>query len=225
MESGHSSSTRYLHLGCGGNILPEPFENLDIRDLPGVDHLSTVHPLSFESDVFDLVYCSHVLEHFSRNETQDIVNEWVRVVKPGGTLRLAVPSLENLISIYDSSGDLDSVLGPFIGGQTYKENFHYMLFDSGNLTKIMSNAGLIAIHPWDYRRTEHSEFWDFSQAVTNGISISLNLEGRKAIGGDGKIELLNGMVSDIETLLHCNSLNKSKTYAEVLGVMSEALGS
>jgi hypothetical protein len=43
----------------------------------------------------------------------------------------------------------------------------------------MEESGLIAIHPWDFRRTSHSKHFDFSQAITFEIPISLNLEGRK----------------------------------------------
>ena len=76
--------TRYLHIGCGNVILPPPFENLDGRDIKGVDYVSTVYPLPFESNTFDLVYSSHVLEHFHRNETLNVLKEWFRVLKPGG---------------------------------------------------------------------------------------------------------------------------------------------
>ena len=45
---------RYLHIGCGSNILPEPFENLDIRKFEGVDHVSQAYPLElFEDNTFD----------------------------------------------------------------------------------------------------------------------------------------------------------------------------
>jgi len=209
---------RYLHIGCGTNILPKPFENLDIRKLPGVDHISEVNPLPFKDDTFDLVYSAHVLEHFNRDETQDIVNEWVRVLKPGGTLRLSVPSLENLIEIYDKSNDISSVLGPFMGGQTYEQNFHYMLFDKQNLTDFMTIAGLTAIHPWDYRRTEHNDNWDFSQAVTNGVPISLNLEGRKIIKEDSKTKLLEDIKIDIQMLNECNDSN-DKTISEIMMIL------
>ena len=43
----------------------------------------------------------------------------------------------------------------------------------------MMEAGCTAVHPWDFRRTIHSDHWDFSQATTNEIPISLNLEARK----------------------------------------------
>jgi len=170
---------RYLHIGCGNVILPKPFENLDTRQLQGVDHVSQAFPLPFEDDTFDLVYSSHVLEHFTREQTQPVINEWVRVLKPGGILRLSVPSIENLIKIYQISGDLNYIIGPLMGGQTYPENFHYNIFDTKSLTDYFEIAGCEAVHPWDYRRTSHSKFFDFSQATTWEIPISLNLEGRK----------------------------------------------
>ena len=93
---------RYLHIGCGDVILPKPFENLDTRKMDGVDHVCEADKLSFEDGTFDLVYSSHVLEHFKRNETQSILNEWVRVLKPGGIVRISVPSFESLIKIYQT---------------------------------------------------------------------------------------------------------------------------
>ena len=179
---------RYLHIGCGPNVLPKPFENLDIRELEGVDHISDVYPLTFEDNTFDLIYCSHVLEHIERDRTQLILNEWVRVLKPGGTLRISVPSFESLSKIYQKNGKLVSVIGPLMGGQTYVQNFHYNAFDTKSLTEYLNKAGLTAIHPWDYRRTSHADYWDFSQATTEEIPTSLNLEGRKKYITKDKIE-------------------------------------
>ena len=170
---------RYLHIGCGDVILPKPFENLDTRDMVGVDHVSEAFPLPFEDNTFELVYASHVLEHFTRGETQSVLNEWVRVLKPGGTIRLSVPSIEQLIQIYQKSEDIEYIIGPLMGGQTYEQNFHYNMFDTKSLTKYLETAGCEAVHPWNYKRTSHSKFFDFSQATTWEIPISLNLEARK----------------------------------------------
>jgi predicted SAM-dependent methyltransferase len=172
---------RYLHIGCGDNILPTPFENLDIRPSKGVDHVSEAFPLPFKDGEFDLVYTSHVLEHFKKIDTQPVLNEWVRVLKPGGTIRISVPNLENLIKIYQLTGDMEYIIGPLMGGQTYEQNFHYNMFDKKRLTKYLENAGCEAVHPWNFKRTSHSNFFDFSQATTYEIPISLNLEARKPL--------------------------------------------
>ena len=109
----------------------------------------------------------------------DVLIEWVRVLKDDGILRISVPSFEKIIKIYELSDSIESVTGPLMGGQTYETNFHYNVFDEKYLKKLMEGAGLIAIHKWDYRRTSHSNYFDFSQAMTYEIPISLNLEGRK----------------------------------------------
>lgn len=167
-----------LHLGSGNVILPD-FVNLDIRNLPGVDVTSPVFPLDIKNNSFDLVYACHVLEHFPRYMTVTVLKEWVRILKREGKLRLSVPDFEAMIKIYQISSDLDSVSGPIYGGQDYPQNFHYTIFDELKLRDQMVETGLVAIHPWDYKREDHGKIWDFSQAETFGIPISLNLEGRK----------------------------------------------
>ena len=170
---------RYLHIGCGDVILPPPFENLDERNLPGVDHIGSAKKLSFDNETFDLVYSSHLLEHFYRSETEGVLSEWVRVLKAGCVLRLSVPCLDNLIKIYQASNDLENIVGPLMGGQTYGGNFHYNIFTKDSITKYLENVGCEAIHTWDFRRTSHTQFFDFSQATTWEIPISLNIECRK----------------------------------------------
>ena len=88
-----------LHLGCGCVILPS-FINLDIRDEEEINKVSLVYPIDYDNDKFDLVYASHVLEHFAKKQTQNILKEWVRVLKKDGTLRISVPDMEALIRIY-----------------------------------------------------------------------------------------------------------------------------
>ena len=173
---------KYLHIGGGDNVLPKPFINIDSRKKKGVLNLKA-YPLKFKDNSFDLVYASHILEHFNKIKVLKVLKEWVRVLKPGGVLRISVPSFDNLSLIYNIDKNIDNISGPLMGGQTYKDNFHYEIFNQKKLIKLLTNAGLEAIHPWDFRRTIHSKYWDFSQATTNEIPISLNLEGRKKILG------------------------------------------
>tara|TARA_Y100001958_G_C21126883_1_gene469364 strand:- start:126 stop:767 length:642 start_codon:yes stop_codon:yes gene_type:complete len=169
---------KYLHIGCGDNVLPKPFINIDNRKKKGVLNLKA-YPLRFKTNTFDLVYASHILEHFKKKQVLKVLAEWVRVLKPGGILRISVPCFENLSKIYNIDKDIDNISGPLMGGQTYKDNFHYEIFNKNKLIKLLLSAGLEAVHPWDFKRTIHSKFWDFSQATTKEIPISLNLEGRK----------------------------------------------
>ncbi len=173
-----------LHLGAGETIIPG-FINLDIREKDGLDKVSLVYPLDFDNETFDLVYSSHVLEHFPRKQTRNVLQEWTRVLKPGGTLRLSVPSLERIIEIYMKCEDIEQVIGPLYGGQDYRLNYHFTVFDKKTLTSLMESVHLEAIHTWDPKRTVHSKYWDYSQAETKGVPISLNLEGRKISSTSG----------------------------------------
>ena len=84
---------RYLHIGCGDVILPKPFENLDIRDFEGVDHISEAYPLKlFKDNTFDLVYASHILEHYNRDEVGEVIKDLKRVVKA------SQPHVEKLVN-------------------------------------------------------------------------------------------------------------------------------
>lgn len=65
------------------------------RDLP--DNI-LVHDLSkgipFDSNSVDAVYHSHTLEHLDRDVAEVMLNEVLRVLKPGGVHRIVVPDFE-----------------------------------------------------------------------------------------------------------------------------------
>ena len=48
----------------------------------------------------DLVYHSHLLEHFSKADGQKLITECFRVLRPGGILRIVVPDLEGIARNY-----------------------------------------------------------------------------------------------------------------------------
>jgi|TARA_R110002073_G_scaffold119797_1_gene261376 predicted SAM-dependent methyltransferase len=172
---------RYLHIGCGDVILPKPFENLDGRELEGVDHVvNGLDKLPFKDNTFDLVYSAHTLEHFPRDKVEAVLREWVRVTKVDGIVRLAVPDFEQAIKVYHKSDKrIENILGLTVGGQSYDYEYHYCIFDDKSLTKLMNRCGLTSVHKWAYQRVSHGDYWDYSQGQVFEIPISLNLEGRK----------------------------------------------
>ena len=67
-----------IHLGCGAINL-KGFLNIDVIDAPQVDYQADVRRLDFIPDgSAELVYSSHVLEHFDRNEVPNVLSEWCR---------------------------------------------------------------------------------------------------------------------------------------------------
>ena len=51
-------------------------------------------------DTCDVVYHSHVLEHFSRPDAERLISECHRVLKQHGIIRVVVPDLEDIVEQY-----------------------------------------------------------------------------------------------------------------------------
>jgi predicted SAM-dependent methyltransferase len=57
-------------------------------------------PLPFKDNSASAVFASHILEHLYRNEGEQLIRESLRVLCPGGVLRVIVPDLETIVQEY-----------------------------------------------------------------------------------------------------------------------------
>ena len=174
-----------LHLGCGKRYIPG-FVHIDAIDYPHVDHVATIDNLSFiGDDSVDLIYNCHVLEHFKRRDVTKGLSEWKRVLKPGGILRMSVPDFASLCEVYQRYGKLELIIGALFGRQDYLYNIHYNVFDFPTLSRVLQEVGFENVRRYDWRKTEHADVDDYSQAYVphmdkeQGIQISLNIECAK----------------------------------------------
>lgn len=174
-----------LHLGCGKRDFGNGWIHIDSADFPHVV-CSDIVNLPFKSNSCDLVYASHVLEYFDREQGIQVLTEWVRVLKPGGVLRIAVPNFKAICGAYlDSGFSLSNLIGPLYGKMGNPPIYHKTVYDYFSLDESLKAVGLKDIRCYDWRHTEHSQFDDHSQAYlphmdkANGLLISLNMEGVK----------------------------------------------
>lgn len=174
-----------LHLGCGNKKI-EGFVNVDVRYQPNVDIVDNVKFLrSFKNGSVDLIYASHVLEHFSRWDYKFVLQRWYEILKDGGTLRIAVPDFEQICSYYLKNKNLRDVSGLLYGGQDYDENYHHWCWDFDSLKNDLEKIGFKNIIRYDWESTEHSHIDDYSQSYLphmdkdNGMLMSLNVEANK----------------------------------------------
>jgi len=149
-----------LNLGDGG-VEIEGYVGRDI--VRGED----IAVLPYEDGSIEEVRASHCLEHFGLRDIPQILKEWVRVLQPGGRLRVAVPDFEELAQQY-LAGAAMPIQNYIMGGQGNEHDFHKAIFDFESLVDAFREAGLVGITRW---------YGDGKDSAS--LPISLNLEGVK----------------------------------------------
>lgn len=174
-----------LHLGCGKRNFGEGWHHIDYVDYPHVVS-NDVTTLPYDDDSCDLVYASHLLEYFDRQEVVTVLKEWLRVLRKGATLRLAVPNFDVLADLYyHKTINLNQVLGSLYGRFNDPPVYHKTTYDFDSLRDVLLGCGFSDVDYYDWRETEHSDYDDHSQAYIphmdkeNGVLISLNVEATK----------------------------------------------
>ena len=176
-----------INMGCGWRDFGKDWVHIDGGDYPHLDS-KDIFNLPYDDDSVDLIYASHVIEYFNRGEVKDVLNEWIRVLKPNGTLRLAVPNCKNMVFLYYTyDHPLENFLGPLYGQMSMGDEtiYHRTTYDFKSLSSLLESLNMKEITEYDWRETEHSEFDDHSQAYIphmdkdSGVLISLNVECKK----------------------------------------------
>lgn len=166
-----------LHLGCGKRDFGKSWTHIDAADY---DHLHShnVRKLPFADKTADVIYASHLISYFDRVEIVPILNEWHRVLKPGGVLRLATPDFWRMAQMYtDSRIKLDQILGPLYGKMDIGINiYHKTVWDFPGLARQLTLCGFKDIHRYDHMTTDHAHYDDHSAAYLKNVLISLNVE-------------------------------------------------
>lgn len=152
-----------LNIG-GGERNPPGFTNFDIAD--GND---ATKRMPFDDNSVDEIYTSHTLEHIHHSLHPQVLKEWVRVLKPGGTISIAVPDIDAWIAEYAQGKVGMATLRAFMHGDSLSpENHHVTLFNAETLRAAMRQVGIGNVREFE------PIFNDYS-AMPN----SLNLRGEK----------------------------------------------
>ena len=176
-----------LNVGCGWRNFGKGWAHIDGGDYAHLDH-KDIYLTDYSDNSVDLIYASHVIEYFDRKEVCKLLDEWRRVLKPKGLLRLAVPNFTAMSSLYlEGVISLDKVLGPLYGKMEMGDStiYHRTTYDYDSLAQLLANLGFTGVCRYDWRDTEHAMHDDHSQAYIphmdkeNGILISLNVEAIK----------------------------------------------
>lgn len=131
----------YLNLGCGHRFHPD-WTNVDLVSTgEGVIAHNLTQGLPFPDASFDVVYHSHVLEHFPKTEAEFFMRECCRVLRPHGVLRVVVPDLEQIAKTY-----LVALEKASAGSQEWAANYEWILLEMYDQTVRNHSGGEYAAY-------------------------------------------------------------------------------
>jgi predicted SAM-dependent methyltransferase len=127
---------RRVNLGAGSQSLPG-YENRDIKQG------QQCYPLPDADGSLDEIRASHVLEHLTFREVCEALRDWSRALKPGGTLKVAVPDVDKALAADDGKR-----LFYLMGGQTDEHDIHRSAYDAERLEAVLADAGFAEVANW-----------------------------------------------------------------------------
>lgn len=170
---------RKLHIG--GTKQKKGWEIFNIVNDAYVDHIGNAKNMSLFGDkTFNVIYASHILEHFDYMEELPLVlKEWNRILKPHGKLYISVPDLDVLASLIQDKSyefmDIFKTMRMIFGGQNNPYDFHKVGFNEQILQWYLERNGFHSI-----TRVEKFDFFSDSSAKKHlRKSISLNIIATK----------------------------------------------
>jgi predicted SAM-dependent methyltransferase len=172
-----------LKLHIGGQEPHPEWKILDIESRPEVDYVANAQDLSqFESNSIEVIYASHVLEHFYYNLNNELIStlkEWHRVLQPEGKLLISVPDLKTLCWLYLHPNlipiERHQLMRIMFGGQTNSYDVHKVGLDFEVLALYLEEVGF-----GEYEQvSEFKLFNDCSSLRILNTLISLNVIAKK----------------------------------------------
>lgn len=92
-----------LNVGCGTDY-KKGWVNIDNNSDGNITKLDLNfdlrNPLPYKAGTVDFIFHEHFLEHLTPDEGRTSLGDFMRVLKPGGVMRIAMPDLEESIKLY-----------------------------------------------------------------------------------------------------------------------------
>lgn len=151
-----------INMGCGPTNFGSNWVHIDGGDYPHLDS-KDITKLPYEDNTVDLIYASHVIEYFDDEEVFPLLQEWKRVLKPGGVLQLAVPDLSALCD------QITRWIGPIYGKMKMGDKFiyHKTGYDENRLRALLLFCG--------FKKIEREYYYHYRKDDCSHSHVSLNM--------------------------------------------------
>jgi predicted SAM-dependent methyltransferase len=163
-------------------------------------------PLPFKENSVSVIYGAHVLEHLYLEDAQRLLGECLRVLRPGGVIRLVVPDLRSMVASYlkNKNGGSPSTSEKIAAADKLIENLrfrspapphgnllfkfyslwkdfhhHKWMYDSDSLIRHTEDAGFIAVSEKRYLESEILGIEEVEEAARVLDGAGICVEGRK----------------------------------------------
>jgi predicted SAM-dependent methyltransferase len=183
-----------IHIGCGKRDFGNDWLHVDGGDFPHVES-HDIWLSCIENNSVDVIYSSHMIAYFDKEEAGALLDTWFSKLKKGGILRIATPDMGVMAELYLLYGiSLNSFLGPLYGKMAMNNEciYHKTCYDFKSLAGTLLKFGFKDVQRYDWRKTEHAHVDDHSRAhwphdpeaiasgnFNNHTLISLNIEAIK----------------------------------------------
>ena len=160
-----------LNVGCGTDY-KKGWINVDNNSDNNIEQLDLNwdlrNPLPFADNSVDFVFNEHFIEHLTVEEAQQVIKDLMRVLKPGGVMRIAMPDLEGVVNNYlHVPLDQDQVIKDYKLGfvktraewmnMSFRWWGHMWLYDWEELKRRLHETGYDAAKRCELHKSGHPE--------------------------------------------------------------------
>jgi predicted SAM-dependent methyltransferase len=136
--------------------------------------LDLLQPLPFPDNCVEMIYSSHLLEHFRYPDLINLLNECLRILKPGGIFSAAIPNARLYLEAYHNPADFDPSLFcryepayhyhskiDYVNYMAYMDGHHHYMFDEDNIDAILRKTGFKTVRPREFDKNLDMEVRNF----------------------------------------------------------------
>lgn len=114
-------------------------------------HYNLEYGIPLADACVDYALASHFLEHLSKGHGERLVAETLRVLRPGGVVRIAVPDLAHSIATYQDGRKEEAMEGIFENWELGDFARHRYMYDFDLLAALLKRAGFTEVQRCEHR--------------------------------------------------------------------------
>jgi len=139
-----------IEFGCGAVPRQPGYKTCDIRDLPGVDYVCSAIDIAdhCEHNTVSNIFSRHMFEHLSFHDGELHLDACMKILKPGGEIRMMMPNIEFHVRQWLSRDPaaIKHARAGFWGWQREVEegqdwDIHKSGYDTLTLTQLLTDKG------------------------------------------------------------------------------------